>query len=528
MKLARAEQMREIDRQTMDAVGIPGVVLMEHAGARIAALIIRDFGPLRGRKIDIFAGPGNNGGDGFVIARHLHEQGAEVTVRLLVPEEKIGGDAASHFRSIRSLGIPVLEPASSPAPETLCLDDRALLVDALFGTGLAREISGYSAAVVQAINRAACPVVAVDMPSGVDSDSGRVLGEAVRADCTITFALAKPGHFVFPGRELVGRLEVIDIGIPQHVIAAADLQCEALENDLLRPFIPIRPTNSHKGTYGHLLLLAGSRGKSGAALLAVLGGLRSGAGLVTLCAASEVTTLCAAAIFEAMTVPLSGGPDAAPIGADADRISAALAGKQALVVGPGLGREEETMELVRRLYREVQVPLVLDADGLIALADHPGSLAGGGAARILTPHPGEMARLTGSTSREIQNNRLEAAVRLARRCGGYVVLKGAGTIIAAPDGRVAVNSTGNPGMAAGGMGDVLAGLIGGLLAQGLSPWQACCLAVFVHGRAADLLAVEMGAGYLASEVAERLPRVMASLRGEQRASDSGRVGFRPP
>ncbi len=521
MKLARAEQMQEIDSAAINDLGIPGLVLMENAGRKTACLLRKYFAQVQGGEIAVVAGPGNNGGDGFVIARHLCEMGTDVTVYLLVEGKKIRGDAAVNLGIIKKMGIPVHLVLDRSDVDNLDLDSFAVIVDALFGTGLKRDVVGHFADVVEAINRADCPVVSVDMPSGIDSDSGRIMGVAVMADLTVTYGVAKPGHFVYPGKEMVGILEVADIGIPARIVEQAGLKCELIDGNMISPFLPVRGLNSHKGTFGHMLLVAGSQGKTGAALLAAMGGLRIGTGLVTLCVSRKLNTIFESSLFEAMTIPVAGGVDGAPTIADFEAISAAMRGKQAMVVGPGLGMDDGTKELVQQIWQQAAIPLVVDADGLNGLAADTGQLRQEcRAPRILTPHPGEMARLTGVSSRDIQQNRIHAAMELAGKVNGYVILKGAGTIVAAPDGRVAVNSSGNPGMATGGMGDVLAGMIGGLLAQGLSPWKACCLAVFIHGLAADKLAEEMGCGYLASEVAGKVPAVMKELRNQK--AESGR------
>lgn len=516
MKLALAEQMRQIDRAAIDDIGIPGVVLMENAGRQTVHQLCRYFGQVQGKEIAVFAGPGNNGGDGFVVARHLRELGAQVTVFALACADRIMGDAAVHFRIVGNLGIPVtflLGPDDLQGLSPDCFD---LIVDALFGTGLKRQVEGYFARVIEMINSASCPVVAVDLPSGLDSDTGGICGVAVKADLTVTFGVAKPGHVVFPGREMVGALEVVDIGIPSQVIAAAGLICELLDRKSVAPFVVRRPANSHKGTSGHLLVVAGSLGKTGAAILCCQGALRVGAGLVSLCAGRALNAIFESALYEAMTIPVAGGDDGAPSSNDLQLILAAMEGKQAAVVGPGLGTTDETAELVRRIYQQAEIALLVDADAINILAADKNSLARTAqAGRILTPHPGEMARLTGKTSRFIQQNRLEVAREYARQHNVYLVLKGAGTIIAAPDGTLAVNPAGNPGMAAGGMGDVLSGIIGGLLVQGLEPWKACCLGVYMHGLAADRLAQKAPCGYLASEVAERVPSVINELLNEE-------------
>lgn len=515
MKLASAEQMRQCDRIAIESYGIAGAVLMENAGLAVVEALERHFGPLAGKTVAIFVGPGNNGGDGLVIARHLHQRRARPQVVLAAPPERLNGDAAANLKIVQELALPLLVAAGEadlPLLEPLLQKSR-LLVDALFGTGLGRELGGHYAALVRRLNRFSGPVVAVDVPSGLNSDSGLVMGEAVRADLTVTFGLGKPGLASWPGRELAGTVEVADIGIPPEAVERVAIRREELARATVSAWLPPRPPVSHKGIFGHLLIFAGSLGKSGAAILAAQGALRSGVGLVSAAMPARINPIFCAALTEAMTVPLAG--EAAWLGEDDyPTLAAAITDKDALVIGPGLGQEAGTAALVKRLYQEVARPLVVDADALNILAGEPELLGRAAGPRILTPHPGEMARLAGSTVAAVQADRWQAAGRLAEKYGIFVVLKGAGTIIASPDGNLALNPTGNAGMAAGGMGDVLAGLLGGLLCQGLSPWQAAGLAVYLHGLAGDLLAAEQGIsfGYLASELAAALPAAFRHLQ----------------
>lgn len=509
MQLATAEQMRLCDRLAIERFGISGATLMENAGLGTVECMVRRYGPLSGKEVAIFVGPGNNGGDGLVIARHLFQRGARPRVVLLVAGERLSGDAGLNLKAVQALPIPlgsVLTEGDLREAETE-LAQSELVVDAIFGIGLTREVTGHFAGAIRRINEFSCPVVAVDVPSGLDSDTGEKLGVAVRAGLTCTYGLAKPGIVIEPGRELAGVVEVIDIGIPPEAVAQAGVAMELLEGRGLAVWLPRRRPADHKGTYGHLLLLAGSEGKTGAALLAAHGALRSGVGLVSLCVPRPLNPIFEAALPEAMTIPLPVST-IAPLIADRQVVAEALVRKQAMVIGPGIGTAADTALLVKRLYQEVALPMVVDADALTILATESALLAKPSAPRILTPHPGEMARLLRVSTATVQQDRRGSAQALAREHGVWVVLKGSGTVIAAPDGGLAVNSTGNPGMAAGGMGDVLAGLIGGLLCQGITPWQAACLGVYIHGLAGDLLARELGVqfGFLASELATALPR----------------------
>lgn len=528
MQLALAAQMRELDRQTIEAIGIPGMVLMENAGRGTVDAMQRRFGPVRGKTLCIFAGPGNNGGDGLVIARTVHGLGAYPFVFFLLDPEELSGDAGRNFAICKELRLPyqVLDFSE----KTLTLIDTVLtlnrmhpmhcLVDAIFGTGLQREVDGQFLDVINCINilgeRHRMPVVSVDIPSGLHSDTGAVLGASVRAGLTVTYGLPKPGHFHHGGPR-VGHLERVDIGIPLRVVERMRLRGEVLDDETGAGLVR-RDTTAHKGSNGHLLILAGSAGKTGAALLCAQGALRSGAGLVSCAVPADLNPIFETALAEAMSVPLPNSKGALAID-DYEAIAPLAASKEALVIGPGIGTDGATAEVVYRLYTENDRPQVIDADGLNLLAARPEILHRPAGPRIFTPHPGEMARLLGSSIAEVQGDRLKAAQWLEATEGRppmITVLKGAGTVVAANDGAFALNTSGNPGMGSGGMGDVLAGIIGGLLVQGYGPWQAACLGVYLHGLAADHLATAQPWGYLATEVAQVLPTVLGILINNQR------------
>ena len=511
MKLCTAAQMRNLEEIAIKQYGIPGIVLMENAGRATVEAMVRRFGNPRDKVCAILVGPGNNGGDGLVIARHLHQLGGRPEVFLLVPGNKIKGDAATNLKIVRKLPIPIHRLCSTKdlAKAEGRFNAANLLVDSIFGTGLAREIGSPYLEVIARINRLACPKIAVDIPSGLHADSGRLLGECVQADLTVTFGLAKTGLVTGQSRRFVGVLETADIGIPPAAVAEAAIRVELLDQQV-GLWLPRRFSTAHKGTYGHLLVVAGSCGKTGAALLCGQGGLRAGTGLVTMAVPRDLNAIFEITLLEAMTVALPSAAGCLSIDDYQDLLLAAN-GKQAMVLGPGLGQAPETGELIKKVYREIPLPMVVDADALNILAQEPAMLRKPAGPRILTPHPGEMARLTGLTMRDIQDARIQKAGKFAMANQVYLVLKGSGTVIAAPDGRIAVNPTGNPGMAAGGMGDVLAGVIGGFLAQGLTPWQAAGLGVYSHGLAGDRLAETTPAGYLASELAAELPVILHEL-----------------
>lgn len=522
MKLATASEMQELDRTAIEKYHIPGMVLMEKAGLGTFSFMTDELGPAAGKAGVIFAGPGNNGGDGLVISRCIAQAGGFPLIIFLVPPEKLIGDAASNYRIVSELNIPSIilqnnediKNAKEDINKLFTAKSPWAIVDALFGTGLQRNLEGRFLDAVHMINTLrqehSVPVTAVDMPSGINSDTGKILGAAVHADLTATYGLAKPGHFMHGGGP-VGRLHIVDIGIPSDAVESAHLGGEALDRTILTPLTE-RKKDSHKGSYGHLTIIAGSEGKTGAAILSAIGALRSGVGLVSLFAPGRLNPIFETALPEAMTIPLPFSRDIFST-EDLDFILEQLAGKDALAIGPGLGTEGKTAELVIELYRKLELPMVVDADALNILAAAPDSLKNPPAPRILTPHPGEMARLTELTTKQIQEDRLAAASSFTASLNTStenvtLVLKGAGTLICDAAGTWAVNTTGNPGMATGGMGDVLTGLTGGFLAQGVKPAQAARIAVYLHGLAADRLSKTKNFGYLASEVAIAVPELV--------------------
>ena len=513
MKLVTAEQMRGLDFAAINTFNVPSLELMENAGRRTVEVMLDKFGDPLGRTVAIFVGPGNNGGDGLVISRHLAAKLARPVVFLLVPADKLTGDAGVNHTRLQELPVKIIEITNEEELYTaaVILGQCWTVVDGIFGTGLTRPVTGVFAAAVKIMNEAPCPVIAVDITSGLNADTGEILGICVQAELTVTFGQAKIGQVIHPGREYSGLLEVVDIGIPEEAVIEADIRLEMLGSNVGR-WLPSRPPLVHKGTYGHLLIVAGSLGKSGAAMLCGVGGLRVGTGLVSLCIPYGLNQIVESALWEAMSLPVQSTSDGIFSIENHTVIKNALHGKDALVIGPGIGTADTTAELVGKLYTETEIPLLVDADGLNILAADTRRLKETPGPRIFTPHPGEMSRLTGIPTLTIMKNRLEVTQEFAAKHNVFVILKGADTLVCDPHGNTAINPTGNPGMATGGMGDVLAGIIGGFLAQGLSPWQACCLGVYSHGLAGDLLAEETTAGYLASEVADQLPFVLEELR----------------
>jgi len=506
-----AGQMREADRRTIEGGGTPGLVLMESAGRAVADAIRRRFPDAR-RPL-ILCGKGNNGGDGFVGARHLLSLGPKVA--LLGERGEVRGDAQAQLGALERAGGIIEEIADAASWERFrpSLDDADLIVDALLGTGLRGQPTGISALAVADLARrshAQAPIVAVDIPSGVSSDTGNVSWPTVTAALTVTFGAPKVGHVLPPACDRCGELVVADIGISAVTIDGLAPELSLIEDADVRAVYPPRPPASHKGSFGHLLIIGGSVGKTGAAGLAAAAALRSGVGLVTVATPAPALSAVAAWRAEAMTEPLPASADGTVDRSGVDRALAAARERDAVVLGPGLGLCESSRDFVRTFVARCPVPLLVDADGLNAIA------AGGRSARarllqrplptIVTPHPGEMGRLVGTTAEEVQRRRLETARDLARETGAVVVLKGQRTLVARPRGSSAVNPTGNPGMATGGTGDVLAGMIGALLARGTEAWAAACAGVYLHGAAGDVAGERKGQESLvAMDVVDVLP-----------------------
>lgn len=514
MRLVKASEIQEMDRLTIQETGIAGIVLMESAARGATRVFLEHFEPPGNSRVLFLCGRGNNGGDGYVMARYLHQRGYGVTVLVLSEYGKIAGDALTNLNIARRLGIDLREVPGIEVWETCrdLLDESDFIVDGILGTGLNSPVRGFYKQVIEDLNASGKPVTAIDIPSGLHADTGAVMGAAVRADLTATFGFPKLGQLLFPGASLVGRLVRIDIGIPGDVAERVPARYRLIESkDLKEPFRE-GAQDIHKGHRGHLLVLAGSTGKTGAAVLACLGALRAGSGLVTLGVPRSLNPILESKLTEAMTFPLPE-TDAGTLALGGEKqILDLLQGKTALALGPGLSTHEETVHLVRRLVSQCPVPLVVDADGLNALAGDLSPLRSCRGRVILTPHPGEMARLTGLTNSQVQADRVAAACRFAQDHGCHLVLKGARTLIARPDGRVHVNPTGNPALASGGSGDVLTGLLGAFLARGFAPEKAAISGVYLHGLAADFLAEDMGeAGVMAGDLPEVIPSLMAAL-----------------
>lgn len=514
MYLVTAGEMQAMDRRTIETFGLPGRLLMENAGRGAAQVLFQTFTGLTDKKVAVIAGRGNNGGDGFVIARCLLQKGVSVRVYLLAENKTVKGDAAANLKLLKPLGIPVDEIPDGSAfkKHKSAMRHQDIWVDAILGTGLKSDVEGYFREIIDFINAQDKPVFSVDIPSGLDSDTGQPCGACIRAHATATFGFPKIGHIVLPGADYTGRLQIIDIGIPDHIADEVAPAQYLLTAEMLRSRLIPRPPDAHKGTTGHLLVVSGSPGKTGAAAMTAMAAMRVGAGLVTLGVPKSLNPVLATQVLEAMTIALPETLDGLFAESAFDRIRDLTSGKRCLVFGPGVGISPEIESLLRRMLSALKVPMVIDADGLNNLAADIRVLKTADMPIILTPHPGEMARLTGASVSQVQKDRLTCAREFACKHNVHVVLKGARTVIAHPDGKVYVNPTGNAGMASGGMGDVLTGLIGGLLAQGYRPEAAAQIGVYLHGAAADKLVEKIGpVGYLASDVMDNIPTQMKKL-----------------
>jgi len=508
MKIATAQQIRNIDRRAIREFGIPGPVLMENAASAIGAEMERFFDGLAGVRAGIICGKGNNGGDGLALARRLRIRGVPVRVALLAPFASYKGEAKVNLSILRKTDVEIVPNASSAAIAEI-IDWSDILVDAMLGVGLSLPLKGNYALAAELMNMAGRPVVAVDIPTGINADTGEVMGTAVRADLTVTMALPKRGLVLHPGASFSGRVRVADIGMPPEVVEKEKIRASMLDQGLAEGQMAERDRDAHKGDYGHLLVIAGSLGKAGAAVMAARGALRSGVGLVSVATPIGLVPLIQQQVFEAMCIPAGESVDGTlSIGSEEELVKVAEK-MSACAIGPGLTTHYETVQVVKDLIQRITVPMVIDADGVNALAGNPGILFKAKAPVVLTPHPGEMARLVGTSPADVQRDRINIAQAFAEEYGVTLVLKGAGTVIATPQGEVFINTTGNPGMATGGTGDVLTGMIGSLLSQGYGPTQAACLAVYLHGLAGDLAAGEKGeAGMIAGDVIEKIPEAI--------------------
>ena len=528
IRVASAAEMQELDRRAVALAGIPSLLLMENAGAETVREILAAF-PGAGRsRVVVFCGRGNNGGDGFVVARRLHGRGISVRTFLAARRDEVQGDARVNLEILEKLGIPPVEVVS--ASELPALRDAVhsadLVVDALLGTGARGSARGLLAEIITLVNQAGRPVAAVDIPSGLGADLPDPLGPSIRATLTVTFAHLKPSLVLYPAAGYAGLVRVVDIGIPGSLGPDGAPDMALLEQGDVAPAFPPRDPAAHKGSFGHVLVVAGSVGKTGAAVLAALAAQRSGAGLVTLAAPASLNPILEMKLTEVMTEPLPE-TDGHTIGLDALEPLLRLAeGKTAVAIGPGLGTHPATQQLVRALLARLRLPMVVDADGLNALAGEPESLGRAAGPLVLTPHPGEYARLLGVPRSEVLADRIRLVRETAARFRLTLVLKMARTLVADSHGTLAVVPTGNPGMATGGTGDVLTGLIAGLIAQGIAPAESARAGAYLHGLAGDLAAGRLGQeAMLAGDLLESVPEAIRRVKGSGAVADRGSRGI---
>ena len=519
MKIATAAEMREIDRLAMEKYAIPGLVLMERAGLTVAQKV-RDL--FEKKKVVILAGGGNNGGDGIAAARNLHNWGWNVVVLLMLREDKLSPECLAQYRIAKHTGVAV-EFRKEVSERDL---HGALVIDALLGTGLNKAITSPMTNVIQFLNRSAVKIVSVDIPSGISSDTGQIMGEAVRADVTVTFGLPKIGHVLFPGAEYAGSLFIEDIGFPETLLKDDRLMAETLEKDAVSLLIPDRERYSYKGDYGHVLIVAGSKGKTGAAVMAAEACLRSGAGLVTIGVPETLGDIFQSRAKEEMILPLPDTGTGTLSAKAAEKIKDFLTYQaDVLAIGPGITANDDTSNLMVDLLETATVPMVLDADALNVIGGRRELFKKVKAPVVLTPHAGEMAGLLrssgGKSSTEqgendvrnkVETDRIGISRAYARETGVILILKGVPTIIADPEGRILINTTGNPGMATAGAGDVLTGMIAGLLGQGLNPLDASCAAVYIHGLSGDIASKTKGMhSLIASDIIGNISAAFLSL-----------------
>jgi NAD(P)H-hydrate epimerase len=523
MRVLNTEQMREADRRTIEDIGLPSIVLMENAGRQTVAAMEAAFDTLGTSRVAVLCGRGNNGGDGFVVARTLAQRGVEALVFLLGSVADVKNDARVNLEVLGRIGMTVIEITNAQEWELHFseVSECDVIVDALVGTGFRGRLTGLFETVVADVNELGVPIVAIDLPSGLSADSAELPGEAVEASMTVTLAAPKIPLVFPPADSRAGDLVIADIGIPAPILD--DLEgphLELLTRERMQGILPGRAAESHKGDFGRVLIVAGSVGKTGAAHLAALGALRSGAGLVTVATPRSALPILASMGAEYMTVPLEETPAGTVDFSALDRVLELQA--DVIAAGPGLGQDPGTVAFVHGLLERTGVPLVLDADALNAFGGDPDRLLGrDGVDVVITPHPGEMARLLNGTVEAVQHDRLAHAREFAAAHKVHVVLKGHRTVIAGPDGRSFVNLTGNPGMATGGTGDLLTGMIAAWFAQLLDAEAACKLSVYLHGSAGDLAESDHGqTALIASDIAARLGDAMLELSGRRSTTPS--------
>lgn len=514
MKLVTPEQMNAMDACTINDCGVPGLLLMENAASAVVSEVVSMLGGCRGKRIIALAGRGNNGGDAFAAARLLYCKDADISVYLIGSKAGVSGDALTNLTILEKIGTQVIELIEDKGLDALYADmeKSQLIIDGVFGTGLSREVGGLAGAVIEKANASGKPILSIDIPSGVDGTDGTIKGVCVKATATVTFCLPKTGLVLHPGCEYAGRLIIADIGIPTCIIDRQEICTQLVDAGMVSHIIPGRTANSNKGDYGKVLLITGSTGMTGSGCLASMAALRSGAGLVYVGVPKSLAHIYGTALTEPIILPFEDGGSGCLTAGSAEQILAGMRRMSAVAIGPGLTASGSITEILERIICESTIPLVLDADALNAISGNTAILKNLSVNAVVTPHPGEMARLTGLSISDVQADRIGVAKRFAANYGVTAVLKGNRTVIAQPDGHVFINPTGNAGMASAGTGDVLAGIIAGLAAQGAGVGDAAVAGVYLHGLAGDAAAEKMGLhGVLASDVIEHLPQTFKDI-----------------
>jgi len=514
MKVVTAAEMQEIDRRATSEFGIPSLLLMENAGLQVALEIERSFQQCLHLPLVLFCGKGNNGGDGFVIARHLLNRGRSVHILLFGRKQEVKGDALINLQILERMGVSIREvqKLSDLEADLRVIEGAGLLVDSLLGTGAIPPAKGLLGEAISFLNGSGKPIVAVDIPSGLGADESHPLGECVQATLTVALGLPKRSLILYPAASFAGRVKVADIGVPRQLLQNPEIRLNLIEGEEVVGAFPPRRRDAHKGNFGHVLVVAGSPGKTGAGAMASKAALRIGAGLVTFALPASLNDAMEAKLDEVMTEPLPETEERTLSSSALEKILHLLEGKDCLALGPGLSSHPETGELVRKLIPQVKIPMVVDADGINALSLHLQVLGQVQCPLVLTPHPGELSRLLSISVEEVQRNRIALAQKFSSGFRIFLVLKGKGTLICDPGGEVFVNPSGGPGMATAGSGDVLTGLLAGLIGSGINIPLSLRAGVFLHGLAGDLAAEEWGeepmvAGDILSKVPDALRQI---------------------
>jgi len=515
MKVVTSQQMREIDRKAIEENNLSALALMENAGLEIFQSLKNIYTDLRLKKIIIFSGSGNNGGDGFVVARQLYDYGVKAKVFLLTPFNKIKGESRENLNIIDKMEVELIEAETIKLLEIQeAIQNSDLIIDAILGTGLQGRVTGLKAKIINLINNSGKEVVSIDVPSGLNSDTGKIEGPCIKATHTITLALLKIGLLLFPGASYTGKITIKNIGMPPYLLKNNKIKNNIVTKEIVKSLLPFRGAYSHKGSFGKVFILAGSVGMTGAAYLASEAAMRSGTGIVVLGIPRSLNIIMEVKLTEVITIPLAE-TEKQSLGEEAEKtISKLINNYSVLGIGPGISRHTETKRLVRKIIEKTNIPLVVDADAIYALSEDPAILGKMKAPLVITPHPGEMAKLINKDIDFILNNQLDVAREIAQKYGIVVILKGARTIIANKEGEVYINVSDNSGMATGGSGDVLTGIICSLIAQGVDNFSAAITGVYIHSLAGNLARDIIGErGMIAGDVLSQVPQAFLNLEG---------------